>query len=337
MSLLPSHRDALLRLLWAPQEKLLPECFEPLMHSEGIAIARQNTVLLRSASRMRQLELPLSPEYHQAELLESARVANLLELVARVADICRQIGVRFMFAKAFQHLPDMGHDVDLLLIDSSPAAISTIASALKAQPGPDSFCQRLAHKKAFIVPGYHGPLEVQQGRLGHVGEHEILPELVWSRRCNAFEVGVPVSVPSREDALMIQVVQRIFGHRHLRLSDMLRTASLLNEPIDWKYMQETSKRIGIITALSDYLSVVERAHHTVTGRSLMRAMLSIPVSRGQDIRLSSDGRLATKIVLRAYRDKFMTDLMHGDWNPVTRLCLLPIVALTVKLHWGSRQ
>src|SRR6266511_1109187 len=111
-----SHRDALLELLWAPVERQSSERFDLLTSAEGITVARHNTVVLRAASRLRGFERPLPPEFLEMERLERARVATLLELVACVAEICRTLGVRFLFTKAFQHLPDMGHDVDLVLM-----------------------------------------------------------------------------------------------------------------------------------------------------------------------------------------------------------------------------
>ena len=335
MELQRNSREELLRLLWPQRKQVVRGDEGDMTRPVAIAVARKNVVLLRAAARIREHSELLSSAYLDAESKERRRVSNLFEMIARVGDICEKAGVRFMFPKAFQHLPDMGHDVDLMLIEPSKAIVESVVEELKAEPGPDSFVQRFAGKRSFVVPGFVGVLEVHQGRMGHLGEYQRLPEKMWARRGYRTEAGARSPVPSDEDALLIQVIQRIFGHRHLRIADLLRAEQLIRRPIDWPYIIDAARNNGITEALFDYLGTVEQLHHRITGESLVWPAASGMMEQTRRVGLSEEGWLPSAVVFRAYWRKFLSDVVRLDWDSVGRLCFLPMAAVAAKCHRGS--
>src|SRR2546430_4050707 len=64
---------------------------------------------------------------------EQGRVGTTLELIHQVSRTCEAAGIEFVFPKAFQDYPDMGDDVDLLLLERSTEVDRRIIVELDAR------------------------------------------------------------------------------------------------------------------------------------------------------------------------------------------------------------
>src|SRR5881296_892756 len=79
-------------------------------------LARTHGVVLRSADRLVAQRVTLPPPFAEGVARERERVQDALGLVRQVSRICTAHGIEFLFAKAFQHYPDLGGDLDLLVL-----------------------------------------------------------------------------------------------------------------------------------------------------------------------------------------------------------------------------
>ncbi len=78
-----------------------------------LRIAKRNVVLIRVAERLEKSDLQ-PPKFFKAEAGEERRCAQTkIDLVRKISRACSKNGIEFIFAKAFQHYPDMGRDLDL--------------------------------------------------------------------------------------------------------------------------------------------------------------------------------------------------------------------------------
>src|SRR5256886_5535227 len=100
---------------------------------------------------------------------EQGRVGTSLELIHQVSRRCEAAGIEFVFPKAFQDYPDMGDDVDLLLLERSTEVDRRIIVELDAAALGRDLGGRIAGTTTYAVAGCPSPLDVQHGRLGVAG------------------------------------------------------------------------------------------------------------------------------------------------------------------------
>jgi hypothetical protein len=297
-------------------------------------LARQNGALLRAADRLAERAVALPAPFADAVATERRRVRNAVALVRHVSRICTAHGIEFLFAKAFQHYPDLGGDLDLLVLSPAAEVDALLAQELPAATTHRDLTGWIAGTVAFRVRDVVTPLDVQHGRLGTVGEHRAYAvTLVRNRRRIVIE-GTECAVPTPEDQLVLQGVQRIYGRRSLRLSDVAYTvSSLRHDPLDWEYILGTARRIGVLAGLGCYVGYVEQIRRALFGDLL------VPATVRDRLPLEGWGRVeftrgayrfpALRVNARLYLKQLVAGLLAANWDGAARLCLLPLVGAAV--------
>ena len=299
-------------------------------------IARQNGVLLRTAARLdaASIAMPLATTALVAE--ERARAASALRIVRRVSEICGDASVPFLFPKALQHLPDVGSDLDLLVGTRSSAIDALLVRELSATPVGSSLVSRVAGTATYSIPG-GPPLDIQHGRIGAVGEHEAFPvALLAGRRLRVVD-GIDYFVPSADDQLVLQGMQRVYGKKRIRHSDIVYTiATITNDPLDWDYIIAQARRSGILGGLGCYLSYVDQLHRELVGHPLLDATIRerLPLSgwgslifRGGFYRYP-----VARVSAKVYPPSLGAQLRSGNWTGAGRLCLVPFLGVASALR-----
>jgi hypothetical protein len=170
--------------------------------------AERNDVLVRLADRLTEAEVRPPGFFAEAVARERRRICAALELVRTVNRVCGANGIEFVFPKATQHWPDMGRDLDLLLLSRSVEVDRYIAEGLPARARKRDFSSRVAGSTVYQIAGCP-PLDIQHGRLGAVGEHVGFPrELVRNRRRVIID-GTELFTASPNDRLVLQGLQRV--------------------------------------------------------------------------------------------------------------------------------
>ena len=300
-----------------------------------LRLARRNVVLVRVDERLqaRGIRAPRDP-WASAVAAERARIRSTVEVIGRLAEICGSAAVDFVLTKSFQHFPDMGHDVDLLVLDRSRRVDGLLAARLVAMPGRGSLTHRVAGKRAFVVPGCPSPVELHHGRLGLLGEYAAYPAQLVRRRQPLEVDGVRTWVPSPEDQLLVQALQRIYVHLSLRFSEVLSAATALRSAaLDWDYLAATARAIGILDGLACYVGYVQEIHRRSAGARLEAPAVRVlaaprwagsPRFRGDAYRFP-----VARVLGRVYGAKLLADVKTRNWRGVGRLGLLLPLAVVV--------
>lgn len=284
---------------------------------------REQVVLLRVAEALDRRGL-LSTQLSEAAETERARVAEAWLLVGHLHEMCRKNEILHAFPKVSQHEPDMGHDVDLLVLDQSADVDARILVGLSARPGSSSLFNRISMKRAYDLSGSRTPVEIHHGRLGLVGEQVSLArhvvEKAWTRRA---EPTVPI--PRAEQLLLVQAAQRVLGHRSLRVGDVLRGRALLAEIADVGSVAADAKRLGLATALRTYAGALVAASEIAD----LPEVQSTNALRATRVRLRPTGRgflLAAGDPARGYAAHLAHDLRWGRLGTAARVTALPVAA-----------
>jgi hypothetical protein len=246
-----------------------------------------------------------------------------------VSSVCTANGIDFLFPKAVQHWPDMGDDLDLLVLSRSFEVDRCITEGLQAVAVDRDLSKRIAGSTGYQIEGCP-PLDIQHGRLGAVGEHAGYPAELIRNRCRVIIDGMEVFAASPEDQMVLQGLQRVYGRLGIQLCDVIHTmVAIRRDSLDWDYIVHTAGRVGVLPGLSCYLSYVEQIY-----RFLYRQNLVPPAVRPA-LLLEGWGRVefrggqyrypTLKVNARLYGRQLGTQLAAGNWEGAGRVCLIPVV------------
>lgn len=329
------HAAIVLRLLLKSTHGLLE--MSEIKWDGFLQLAKRNVVLLRVADRLKKIGFQPPTFFLDAVENERQLVLEKIELIRQISQVCSENGIEFMFAKAFQHYPDMGDDIDLFVSSHSVKVDELIIKALRASPEKRDFCNWVAATANYRVKGCQSPIEIHHGRLGILGEDvSHLAALIKNGKWIDIE-GSEFLVPSAEDQLILQSMQKVYGRLHIRLSDIVYTvSSIRRDCLDWGYIIHTAKRLGTFHGLCCYLTYIDQICHNLFDSSSLSSELK------ETLILNGWGQMKfrsgfymfprVRVVSRIYTRKFQTALLSGNWESAGRLCLLPLIAAVTAMR-----
>jgi hypothetical protein len=300
-------------------------------------VAERNGVLLRLGEKVEAAGLTPGRGFAEALGRERRRAQALLDLIARVNDVCSANGMTFIFPKAFPHYPDMGRDVDLLLLPPFGTAGAALAKGLGVPPSTIRLHHRMARTATYAVAGIAFPVDVHYGRLGNLGEEFAYPRIIIENAGKVRINDVDFSTPAPEDLLLLQGMQKVYGRRYLRLSDLVCAMNIVRkDDLDWDYLIGSARRFGVFAGLCCYLSYVDQVYRGVCGAHLLRPELRrglLGKEWGEICFRDGYYRYPNRAVAaRLYLRKFAAVTARGNWESAGRLCLLPLAVLTSVLE-----
>lgn len=296
---------------------------------ELLRVARRNFVLLRLASRLDELGARPPAFFEEAAGDERRRASLMFEVIRRVSRSCEAAGVEHLFAKSFQHYPDMGGDIDLFVVPRSAGVDAAALAGTAAEPVKKDFRSRMSGVTAYRVGGL--ALEIYHGRVGLLGEHGALVRQLIRNGERARVGGCEFLAPSPEDLLVLHGMQRVYRHGFIRLCDVLSTTWLVRRRgLDWDYVLRTSEQLGTLYGLRSYLTYVRQILGEALGRELVPPELRARLKAGGCGRGEFRGGVFVfprgRVVGRIYLGKLGAALRAGNWDGVSRLSLMPLVA-----------
>jgi hypothetical protein len=324
----PLLANALLRLLLdrvAPRDRPGAEEWATCARLAG-----RNGVIVRWTECLVASGIELPALVARLASRERQRARAMLKTMQLVAALCRARDVAFLFPKALQHLPDMGRDLDLLVLSRTHEVDKHLRRELQAEPLPVGLRGRLAASTSYRLARCPAVLDVLHGRVGVVGEHTEFPETLLRRARPEVVEGVTFDLPSAEDQLLLQAMQKVYGRTHMRISDIVSTTRLLRDPsLDWDYLIQAARHLGILSNLSCYLSFVGQIHVNALGESLPCPIAAgmLLTERWGRVRFSGEYRFPLgRVHLRIYVKRLAAEVAARRWASAGRHGLMPILA-----------
>ena len=294
-------------------------------------LAGRNAVLVRLADRFVSDQIPLPDFVAVAVARERQRVAHALRLIQVIDQNCARHGIAHLFPKALQHYPDMGHDVDLLVITESTAVDRLVLGDVSAAGGRRELRDRLAGTTSYRIADTALTLDIQHGRLGVLGEHRRLATLIVDNRRRTDVAGMALDIPSPEHQIVLQAFQKVSGTSSLRLADVLFTISAARGgQLDWSHLIRVARQAGVFHSLCCYLTYVDQIHREQFRRPLLAPEVHEALRiHGWGRAVFRDGlyRFPHRSVHRRLNTVYLARaLISGDWGAAGRLCCLPLLA-----------
>jgi hypothetical protein len=297
-----------------------------------LQISAQNGVLIRVVDQLETIGLEPRHFFSAAVREMRARNQRKLALISHIGERCTTSNIDFIFPKALQSYPDMPGDIDLYVTGTSLDIDRIILKGLQTKALKRTLRNRIEGTANYMVRGCDAPLEIHHGRVGMAGEHKSYISRLVENAIHARADGEDFVVPSPEDQLVLQALQRVVQRSYLRLSDVATTIGLVaRNELNWEYVVRTVKELNIVYGLSCYLSFVEQIYREAFKDYLLPAGFLVPVTADMPRIEFSGGFFRFKRIEvggRELANKFCSAMLAEDWAIASRLSLLPVVAMS---------
>jgi len=301
-----------------------------------LQVTERSGTLIRTVERLAALGEPAPAFVATAVERERQRVREAFELARRIAEACDARGIPALFPKVFQHYPDLGDDLDLLVVSPSRRVDAVILEGLRAARRPGDWGSRIAGSVSYQVEGCSTPLDIQHGRLGVAGEETAFPAIVWRERRRVVVAGLDAFTASPEHLLVLHGVQRVYGRLGIDLADVAAAATLMRRPLDWDAILDTAAQLGVLPGLGAFLGYVEQIHRRLFGRWLLPPGLRsrLPLERWGGIAFHNGVYRHPMIRVNGalYGRRLVTALATRRWATALRVCLVPFIGLVRALR-----
>lgn len=308
---------------------------------ELLDMAVRNFLLVRTTEQLRELGSFPPKFFSEAEKRERQRAQGQVELIRTISQVCSAAGLEFIFPKAFRHYPDMGHDLDLFVLTGPEKVDALLVEALNASPLKKTFWNRLDGSVCYKIAGCESPLDIHYRRLGGLGEHGSFLEIILKNSKEVTIAGGRFLAPSPEDQMILQAMQRVYGRRYIRVSDIVSAiSSIRKDDLDWDYLIKSTNQLGIFHGLCCYLSYVNQIHSEVFCSDLLSSELrNVLILDGWGKVEFEDPYYTFPNVRVAgwlYSKKLQAALLSGDFDVASRLCMTPLAAIASAFRKASQ-
>lgn len=304
-------------------------------------VAERNEVFVRAADALERAGVHLPRRFTDAAIRARADAEGARRVMCSLARSCDTAGIEYVFPKILGHLPDIGDDLDLFVGPTTAAVDAQILGRLGATPMRRKLDERLAGRTVYGITECAVPLDIQHGRLGVFGEDTIYPSILLRNRRRVVTDGVELFAPSREDALVLEGMRRVYGRRRIPLCDVGAVIQAVRAgDLNWDYVVGTSEMLGTRPGLSCLLSYSDQVHRDVYGQPLFTGELraALVEERWGHVQFSVDGfRFPTfRITGILYARKLAVYARSRRWMAIGRVCLLPVLGSLRLIRRGVR-
>jgi len=332
--------DAFLRLTLKPTSAAevfpLLKSLTPQQRLEFVELADANHVVVRAFEVINRIAGNLGDNDIQAWAVsvlsaERNRIATALSRLEQVCDALEQAHCPTVVMKTLDHLPDLGNDLDLVVVGDRKALLNVFTKKFNAHVEARSWGDRLANKWNFVLPDLRESIEAHIGRLGQMGEHTRLAQRFIGRRVRVNINGNAFFMPAPEERIYAATLQRMYRHFYFRVCDILNAAAVVESgKLDFIELHRGAQVSGIWPGVASFLKIVSGyvQQYRGTGLKLPPEVLAA-ASVGAD-KIYTRARFLRLPVMpygaRLYTRQLTETAFRGDVPATLRLSLLPPLA-----------
>jgi len=220
----------------------------------------------------------------------------------------------------------MGHDIDLLLEGSFESY--DLKEKLLLQRDKTSFLNKIAEKKPFVTKEN---IAIEFHRfVGHFGEYKTLTNLFFELKTDLNGI----SILSRENQLILQLIQRFYSHFSVRFSDILLCIDLVNSDLDFDYIKNTSEKNDLKYPLEIFLNfLVENYSPYITNDFIKTDTRNPKLYPKYSDNLYRYKKIFT---IKLYLKKIFSALMRHDLFALKKLLYIPIVFISTEFKYFKK-
>jgi hypothetical protein len=332
--------DSFLRLTLKPTNAAgvfpLLKSLTPRQRLEFVELADANHVVVRAFEVINRLAGNFGDSEIQAWAVsvltrERKRIETALNRLEQVCDALEDARCRTVVMKTLDHLPDLGNDLDLVVMGDRNSLLKVFTKNFNAHVQARSWGDRLANKWNFALPDLRESIEAHVGRLGQMGEHTRLAQRFISRRVRVNINANYFFMPAAEERVYAATLQRMYRHFYFRVCDILNAAAVVESgKLDFAELRHGAQLSGIWPGVASFLKIVSGyvQQYRGTGLNLPTEVLAA-ASVGAD-KIYTRARFLRLPVMpygaKLYTRQLTETIFRGDVPATLRLSLLPPLA-----------
>ena len=306
-----------------------------------ISQAKANKASARVLSKTKGVDSSTMKGVEAARTEAGERLHDALSLLNQTQEVCLNAGIPFTVIKSLDAMPDIGHDIDLLVGRNLGLVRSKLLEQFQCSPVTLTFCDRQAGKFSTFIRGFESDFELYT-RVSQLGEEYYPEDTIIKRRLNHALPQGQTYLCSPEDTLLIACIHTMYRHQKIRLSDLKVAWVALSSNLDLNYVLRTVKSAGIEQGFATFIMILDRMRRSLLGdehvpsqvRSYTGRILSSDflLSRiVKDLKMSFPLKVPLRLAVLLFLYKSATDLVHARFDSSVRSALAPVLLILDKL------
>jgi hypothetical protein len=269
------------------------------------------------------------------------RLRDALSLLIQTQEICVSEGIPFAVIKSLDAMPDIGHDIDLLVGRKLGLVRSMLLARFQCSPVTLTFCDRQAGKFSTFIRGFESDFELYT-RVSQLGEEYYPEDTIINRRMKHSLPQGDTYLCSPEDTLLIACIHTMYRHQKIRLSDLKVAWVALNSDLDLNYVLQVVSSAGIEQGFAAFITILTRMCKSIlegeplpskvqsyTSRILSSDSLLSRILR--DLQMTFPLKIPLRLAVLLFLYKAATDLVHARFDSSVRSALAPALLVLDKL------
>ncbi len=233
-----------------------------------LAQAKANKAAARILSKTEAGEPEARTLLETARAEAQNRLQDAMRLLSQTQKICLEETVPFTVIKSLDAVPDIGHDVDLLVGKNLPRVRTGLLRRFHCDAVTLTFCDRHAGKFSTFIQGFDSDFELYT-RISQLGEEYYPEERVLERRGEENVFGSKTYMCCQEDRLLITCIHTIYRHGKIRLSDLKVAYDALNSHLDSNLVLSTVESSGIQAGFAVFLAILDRMGRDILEKDIV--------------------------------------------------------------------
>ena len=217
-----------------------------------IQYIKENKILIRYVDKLLDSDIKLDCVLEKEYNLEKIRVNKLEGVIYKINKLLLPFKNKFMFFKNFQHYPDMGDDIDILILDDYDNIKSYLINSLDVHELSPTMINKIAGKSMLISNDKSYEIELHNKKLGRFGEFDMtnINFNTMTQDCRG------LNLPKIELALVINIIQRIYTRSYLRLSEiMFYKEKIYKNKVRTNIVMEMINKLKIVPGYNLYIKL----------------------------------------------------------------------------------
>jgi putative nucleotidyltransferase-like protein len=310
--------------------------FSEEQFSELVRLADMHHVTVRALAVLRKMAVQqnknrLHAWCDSALRAEKALIWKAVEWLYAIVQALEMYGCPVCVIKSLDHWPDLGSDLDLYTSGTPDQVVRVMRDKVKAHIEPRSWGDRLANKWNFRIPRLDELIEIHVRYLGQTGEQKLMAARVLERAVTKTVNGRAFPVPAPEEQILTSTLQRMYRHFYFRLCDIGDIAVLVgNGAVDFAELRRGAELGGIWPGVASFLLIVARYVEEHGGfLPLPEDVISSACSPDLRVQFRANFlRVPMKPAAGLYGSQLLSAGRHGDFRAISRLPLLPPLAVS---------
>ncbi len=303
--------------------------------------ARANKAMARILAVVDGADIATRSVLESARMEVNQRLRDALSLLIQTQEICVSAGIPFTVIKSLDAMPDVGHDMDLLVGSKLGVVRSMLLARFQCSPVTLTFCDRQAGKFSTFIRGFESDFELYT-RVSQLGEEYYPEDTIINRRLKHSLPQGDTYICSPEDTLLIACIHTMYRHQKIRLSDLKVAWVALNSNLDLDYVLRVVSSAGIEQGFAAFITILDRMCKSVlqeepvpsqvqsyTGRILSSESLLSRIVR--DLTMTFPLKIPLRLAILLFFHKSATDLVHARFDSSVRSALAPALLILDKL------